>query len=128
MTIRHFTPEGMAAPAANYHHVADVPAGTRLVFLSGQLGVSPDGHIPEGIEEQTDLVFRNIEAGLKGAGMGMENIIRLNTYVTDRDHLKPYMAVRDRWVAEPPPASTLIIVCGFANPAFKVEIEVVAGK
>lgn len=128
MTIRRFTPAGMAAPAANYTHVAEVPAGTRLVFLSGQLGIAPDGTIPDDPGEQTDLAFRNIEAGLVAAGMTMGDLIRINAMVTDRAFLKPYMAVRDRWVADPPPASTLIIVAGFANPAFKVEIEVVAGR
>ena len=36
------------------------------------------------------------------------------------------MAVRDRMVGSPPPASTLMIVSGFARPEFLVEIEVVA--
>jgi len=34
--------------------------------------------------------------------------------------------VRDRLVADPPPASTLMIVSGFTRPEFKVEIEVIA--
>ncbi len=38
----------------------------------------------------------------------------------------PYMEVRDRLFAEPLPASTLMIVSGFARPEFKVEIEVIA--
>jgi len=128
MAIKHYTPAGMAAPAANYNHVAEIEAGTRLVFLSGQLGISVEGEIPESVEEQADLTFRNIKAGLKAAGMEMKDIIRLNTFVTDRAYLKPYMTVRDQWVSDPPPASTLLIVSGFANPAFKIEIEVVAGK
>lgn len=128
MTIRRYTPETMAAPAANYTHVAEVPAGTKLVFLSGQLGIAPGGTIPDDAESQTDIAFQNIEKGLAAAGMTMADIIRINAMVTDRAYLKPYMAVRDRWVADPPPASTLIIVAGFANPAFKVEIEVIAGR
>jgi enamine deaminase RidA (YjgF/YER057c/UK114 family) len=38
------------------------------------------------------------------------------------------MAVRDRFVAVPPPASTLVIVAGFSRPEFKVEVEVIAAK
>jgi enamine deaminase RidA (YjgF/YER057c/UK114 family) len=38
------------------------------------------------------------------------------------------MAVRDRYVALPAPASTLMIVSGFTRPEFKVEIEVLAAK
>jgi enamine deaminase RidA (YjgF/YER057c/UK114 family) len=40
----------------------------------------------------------------------------------------PYMAVRDRYVATPPPVSTLMIVSGFTRHEFKVEVEVIAAK
>jgi enamine deaminase RidA (YjgF/YER057c/UK114 family) len=39
-----------------------------------------------------------------------------------------YMAVRDRYVTQPPPASTLMIVSGFTRPEFKVEVEAIAAK
>jgi enamine deaminase RidA (YjgF/YER057c/UK114 family) len=39
-----------------------------------------------------------------------------------------YMKVRDEFVMDPPPASTLMIVQGFARPEFKVEVEAVAGR
>ena len=41
---------------------------------------------------------------------------------------QPYMIVRDRYVALPPPASTLMIVSGFTRPEFKVEVEAIAAK
>ena len=43
-----------------------------------------------------------------------------------REHLKGYMAVRDQFIGDPPPASTLMIVSGFSRPEFLVEIEVIA--
>ena len=46
--------------------------------------------------------------------------------VTDRAYLPEYMAVRDRYITDPPPASTLMIVTGFAREAFLVEVEVIA--
>ncbi len=52
--------------------------------------------------------------------------MRINAFVTEREALKAYMEVRDRYVASPPPASTLMIVSGFARPEFKVEVEVIA--
>jgi 2-iminobutanoate/2-iminopropanoate deaminase len=39
-----------------------------------------------------------------------------------------YMKVRDKIVSNPPPASTLLIVQGFARPEFKIEIEAVAAR
>ncbi len=60
--------------------------------------------------------------------MGFGDIVRINAFVTDRAYLKDYMAVRDRFVTSPPPASTLMIVSGFAAEIYKVEIEVIAAK
>jgi enamine deaminase RidA (YjgF/YER057c/UK114 family) len=60
--------------------------------------------------------------------MGLEDVVRINAYVTKREHMAGYMAVRDRTFGEPPPASTLMIVSGFTRPEFLVEIEVVAAK
>jgi creatinine amidohydrolase/Fe(II)-dependent formamide hydrolase-like protein len=58
--------------------------------------------------------------------MTLDNIVRINAYVTGREHLKPYMAVRDELFSEPAPASTLMIVSGFAREEFTVEIEAIA--
>ena len=65
--------------------------------------------------------FRRLEAGF-----GLADIVRINAYVTDRAHLRPYMDVRDRLFSSPAPASTLMIVSGFARPEFKVEVEAIA--
>jgi enamine deaminase RidA (YjgF/YER057c/UK114 family) len=60
--------------------------------------------------------------------MSFADIVRINAYVTDRAHMAAYMAVRDRYVARPAPASTLVIVTGFTRPEFKVEVEAMAAK
>jgi enamine deaminase RidA (YjgF/YER057c/UK114 family) len=54
--------------------------------------------------------------------------VRVNAFVTAREHMKGYMVVRDRYVGTPPPASTLVIVSGFTRPEFLVEVEVVAAS
>ena len=113
-------------PFAAYSHGVEVPASVRTVFVSGQLGIDADGHIPPDCASQTELCFANVAAILADAGMALSDIVRINAYVTGRDHLKPYMAIRDRLFPAPYPASTLMIVQGFAREEFVVEIEVVA--
>jgi enamine deaminase RidA (YjgF/YER057c/UK114 family) len=103
-----------------------VAAGSRLVFCSGQLGIAADGHIPPDCAGQTELIFESIAAILGEAGMGLKDIVRINAFVTGREHLQPYMQVRNRLFAAPYPASTLMIVSGFARPEFVVEIEAIA--
>lgn len=60
--------------------------------------------------------------------MDLADVVRINAYVTDRTYLQSYMAVRDRLFPAPFPASTLMIVVGFARPEFKLEVEIVAAK
>ena len=116
--MRALTPKSVRPPFAAYSHAVEVPAGHRLLFASGQLGITPD--------DQADLCFRAIGEILGAAAMTFRDIVRINAFVTDRAYLGPYMEVRDRYVASPPPASTLMVVSGFARPAFKVEVEIIA--
>ena len=58
--------------------------------------------------------------------MTLADLVRINAYVTARDCLQGYMTVRDLYISDPPPASTLMIVAGFARPEFLVEVEVIA--
>ena len=124
--FRFLAPKSIKPPFARYSHGVEVPAGKRLVLCSGQLGIGPDDVVPQEAGAQAELCFANIAAILGEAGLGLQDIVRINAYVTAREHLRAYMDVRDRLFANPAPASTLMIVSGFARPEFKVEVEVVA--
>lgn len=121
-------PSSIRAPFAAYSHGIGVPAGARLVFTSGQLGVGPDDLIPEDVEAQAVICFENIKAILAEAGMTMQDVVRFNAFVTDRAFFPVYGAVRSRYVTGDAFASTLVIVSGFTRPEFKVEVEVTAAK
>ena len=124
--LKPLTPGDIRAPFARYSHGVEVPAGCRLVFCSGQLGIGPDESVPADAGAQAELCFSNIRSVLKEAGLSLADVVRINAYVTGREHLKPYMKVRDALFPDPAPASTLMIVSGFARPEFTIEIEVVA--
>jgi enamine deaminase RidA (YjgF/YER057c/UK114 family) len=128
--MRMLTPPTIAPPFAAYAHGVEVPAGARLVVTSGQLALARDGTVPEGAEAQARLCFQNCAAILAEAGMGPQDVIRINAFVTDRAHMPGYMAARDAWLTGIArlPASTLVIVTGFTRPEFLVEVEVTAAK
>jgi len=126
--MRRLNPGSIHPPFANYAHGVELVPDSRLVFCSGQLGIGRDGAIPEGVEAQARLCFRAISAILGEAGMTLADLVRINAYVTGAEHLSGYMKVRDEFVSTPAPASTLMIVKGFARPEFKVEIEAVAAR
>lgn len=120
------SPAGIHPPFSNYSNGIEIVSRSRLVFASGQLGMGVDGVVPGDCGGQARVAFENIRAILAEAGMGFEHIIKLNAYVIGREHMKPYMDVRNALFAEPYPASTLMIVGGFSRPEFLVEIEAIA--
>ena len=126
--MRRLNPDTIHPPFAKYAHGIEIDPGARIVFCSGQLGIGRDGVIPEDVEAQARLCFHAIAAILGEASMSLADLVRLNAYVVSAQDLGGYMKVRDEFVSDPPPASTLMIVQGFARPEFKIEIEAVAAR
>jgi enamine deaminase RidA (YjgF/YER057c/UK114 family) len=119
--------------AIKYHNPkyslgAEIPVGARVLFVSGQVGVDSRGKIQNGIEKQVGQVFKNIGQVLRAGGMGFKDVVKVNVFLTDSRFIPTYRSVRDQFLGEPYPASTLLIVAGLADPAMLVEVEVVAAK
>jgi enamine deaminase RidA (YjgF/YER057c/UK114 family) len=74
-------PPAIAAPAALYSHSVEIPPNAHWLFTAGQVGVRPDGFIPEGFEAQHDQIRMNTLALLADSDMGLEDIVRLNVYL-----------------------------------------------
>ena len=122
-------PTAIAPPAAKYSHSVEVPPNARWLFTAGQVGVQPDGSIPDGFEAPHDQIWQNTLAILADAGMGPEDIVRLNVYSTDPEGLKHVMAHREKYLKpHHTPASTWVVVSRLANPRWVVEMETVAAK
>ena len=124
--MKHITPPGIRAPFARYSYGVEIPPGHRILVCSGQLGISAADQVPPTIEEQTHLCFRNVGVVLEAVGFAFSDVVRINAFVVSREHLRGYMSVRDLYIADPPPASTLMIVSGFSRPEFLVEVEIIA--
>lgn len=115
-------------PFARYSHAVVSHGASRMLFVSGQLGITRDGHIPSGTADQAMQCFANIDAILAAAGMDRSSVVRISAFVTSREAFKDYIPVRDEWIKDlsTPPASTLVIVNGFTRPEFLVEVEITA--
>lgn len=124
--MRALSPPSIRPPLARYSHGMAVPAGHRLVFTAGQLGIGTDEIIPAGSEAQADICFANIAAILAEDGMTLANVIRLGVYVTAREHMSGYRLSRDRHFPSLTPTTTLLMVAGLVRPEFVIEIEAVA--
>ncbi len=120
-------PANKAAPAG-YSHGIEVSGPVRTLYISGQLGVAPDGSIPDHIAGQTALVFANIADVLTDAGMEFSDIVKTTVFLIDPADRAEYVRVRREAVGDLSPASTLVYVKQLARPEFRLEVEAIAVK
>ena len=125
MNIRH-TPASVAAPFGPYSHAVEVPEGSRLLYISGEVGVLPDGTVPQGIEAQADACWRNIIAILADAGMEVQDLVKITTYLVRPEDVAAAGAARATHFGGARPGSATIIVKALVNPSLLIEIEAVA--
>ena len=125
MPVRAYDPAGVPAQVGNYTQGLEVQAGARLLFVSGQIPVRPDGTVPDGFEAQCHAVWDNVLAVLASAGMGPEHLVKVTTYLTSRDQAEINGQVRRDRLGAARPALTVVIVQTFA-PEWLLEIEAVA--
>jgi 2-iminobutanoate/2-iminopropanoate deaminase len=128
--LRAFNPPNIAAPASRYSHCVEVTGAARWLYISGQVGVTPDGAVRDGVSAQLDQCFANIDAALHAAKMTKENLVKLTIYVAvgGADSLTAYRTRRDHWLGTHghAPAGTYVVVSELASPKFLVEVEAVA--
>ncbi len=116
---RYLLPEEMT-PVSHYCHA--VRAGDRL-WLSGTVGVNPDGSIPEDVVDQFELAMASLDRCLRAAGGKPEHIVKVTVLLTDIKDRARINPIRQRYFGEHRPASTLFEVSALVSPDMKVEIE-----
>src|SRR3712207_5659672 len=96
MTIVSHNPQTVSPPSGGYTHGLEVVKASRLLFISGQIPAKADGEVPEDFAGQCEAVWTNIEAVLNSAGMSVENLVKVTTFLTDRQYATPNREVRQR--------------------------------
>ena len=126
--LKKHNPTTVATPLSAYSHGVEVPANARWMCLSGQIAISTNGPVPEGIEAQATLIFENIKNILASGNMALEDLVRLNVYIVNADDMAGFRTVRDKYVSDIKCGSTMIRIAGLAKPEFLIEIEAMAAK
>jgi 2-iminobutanoate/2-iminopropanoate deaminase len=115
-------PENLHKPLGGYSHQVEI-TGERMLIISGQVGMRPDGTIPEDPIEQLDIAFENIFLNLRAANMQVTDLVKLTTYLVDEWDTDKRRALVASKLAGHKPAMTLMYAAALANPAIKVEID-----
>lgn len=98
-----------------------------LVFIAGQVGIRPDGTVPDSAEEQIRLAFERLGAILRHQGLGFEDLVELVSYhVRIDEQLTAFREIKDEFVTREFPAWTILGVAALARPNLLVEIKAVA--
>ena len=121
-TITRSNPPAVREPSG-YSHAIEIKGAERRLMISGQIGMAPDGTIPETGGGQIDQALANLRAVLEANGMTPSNIVKTTVFLTDRSLLGAYRAARSAMLADHAPASTLLFITGLVDPRLVVEIE-----
>ncbi len=128
--------------AAPWSESVEIPAGARVLYVSGQVPPVIDAGQPiesreayGDMETQTRGVLNRLAAKLANAGYGMADIVKLQCFLVGearfggRPDLEGFgRAYREVFATDTLPARTRIEVLRLMNPAWVIEIEAVAAK
>ena len=109
-----------------YSHGVETRAGARILHISGQIGVSPEGHLAADFHGQCRQALSNVQAVLNDASMEFSDIVKMSFYLTRREDMSSLVEVRKEMLDGVRPAITTLFVAGLVSPEWLVEVEAVA--
>jgi 2-iminobutanoate/2-iminopropanoate deaminase len=123
----HIMPANFAIPAGPWTPAVKVPPG-EMLFIAGCISVDENGMVvaPGDVAAQTHQVMKNFEAVVRAAGMTMANVVKITNYLVDVRDYPEVAKVRQQYLQEPYPASTMVEVSALLYPGLLVEIEGIA--
>jgi enamine deaminase RidA (YjgF/YER057c/UK114 family) len=121
-------PSDGPAPASKYSQGVIVAASAQRLVISGQIGMTKDGKVADGLEAQLRQTWQNILAVLRAGGMSVTDVVKITSFVTDPKAVTLTRQIRDEVMQGHQPASTFLVVAGLAIPSLLCEIEAEAVK
>lgn len=124
-TVPHEPDTGVYPPTGDYAHALEVRGADRLLFVAGTMGLDPAGQPGATLADQLDLVWSNLRAILGSAGMTVDNIVRVTSYLRDASYAGANAAARVAALGGRR-VPTTAIAAQTLDPGWLVEIEVIA--
>lgn len=123
--VKHNPPE-LFPPYRCYTHATEIRGDSRLLIISGLNGYLQDGRtMPESFEDQADLIWTHLQTLLRSAGMTLDNLVSLRTYLADPKYDEANVLMRVKYLGAHAPSST-VICCQLLDPRWKLEVEAMA--
>jgi len=125
MKPKAHAPDSVPAPIGNYSLGLELPAGSKILFISGQIPETLKGEIPQAFEDQCNLVWDHILSILRSADMSATNLVKVTTFLTRREDAEANSRIRRERLGSHAPALT-VVVAQTLDPRWLLEIEAVA--
>ena len=123
--IAHNPTDGVYSTGGDWVHAMEVRTAERMLFVSGTMGLRPDFTAPPTLEEQLKCVWDNLRAILASAGMTVDNIVRLTSYLRDVSYAEANAKARLEALGERRIPTTAIVVQTLSRD-WMIELEIVA--
>jgi enamine deaminase RidA (YjgF/YER057c/UK114 family) len=116
-------------PHLQFTGMSQVVRAGDIAFVSGQVALSADGELvaPGDVQGQAEQCFRNLAESLRGVGMEMSDVVKLNCILADAGHYEAYAAAKKRFLVDAVPAATTVIA-RLLDDRFCMELEAVAAR
>jgi enamine deaminase RidA (YjgF/YER057c/UK114 family) len=93
------------------------------VWVAGTAPIWPSGEVDPDVTAQAERCLEIVDAALREAGAALSDVVRTRVYLVDRAYAPAVAAVHGRAFGAVRPASTFVVVAGFLDPRWRVEIE-----
>jgi 2-iminobutanoate/2-iminopropanoate deaminase len=123
--VPHNPTEGVYPATEDYIHAMEVRGAERLMFVAGTMGLDPGGRPGATLAEQLDLIWSNIRTILASAGMTVDNVVRVTSYLRDASYAEVNGAARVA-ALDGRVVPTTAIVAETLVSDWLVEVEVIA--
>jgi len=125
MKLKTINSKSAPKPVGPYTQALELSDFNRLLFISGQVPESMNGSDPVDFEQQAKLTWENLIAQLNEAGMTVNNLVKVTTFLSSREHQQLNREVRQHHLGDHLPALT-VIVTGIFEEHWFIEIEAIA--
>lgn len=123
--LPHNPTEGVYPTTDDYIHAMEVRGAERLLFVAGTMGLDPGGRPGTTLTEQLELIWSNIRAILGSAGMTVDNVVRVTSYLRDASYAEVNGAARVAALNGRVVPTTAIVAETLVSD-WLVEVEVIA--
>ena len=111
-----------------YSQAVKVTGAQTILYIAGQVAYDKEG-IPAhrgDFKAQARAVLQALKAQVEAGGGTMQNVVKVNTYLTDMRHRADYAPIREEFFGKKMPAHTLVAVAALALPEYLIEVEAIA--